>query len=199
MPRGRGNPLGTTSGARCEDSRACARPLPRSHRPEEGTARPGGFLRTTGQDRGGGGRRNIRVSPRARTPHGGRRLKQPLPTPPCPPIPAAPGPSLTPQGGHLVGAEGGGGGAPWRAAAAEQQQAARQEPQPHAQHRLSRHGSARPGPAPTRSSPRREPGPGEGGGATPPRGGRGERGSRPRSFPGRGAPPRARCPGRGWG
>lgn len=33
---------------------------------------------------GCGGRRNIRVSPRARTPHGGRRLKQPLPTPPCP-------------------------------------------------------------------------------------------------------------------
>lgn len=55
MPRGRGNPLGTTSGARCEDSRACARPLPPSRRPEEGTARPGGFLRTTGQDRGGGG------------------------------------------------------------------------------------------------------------------------------------------------
>lgn len=144
----------------------------------------------------GGEAKYPRVPPCTHTPRG--TPAEAAPPHPAVPHPAAPGPSLTPQGGHLVGAEGGGGGAPWRAAAAEQQQAARQEPQPHAQHRLSRHGSARPGPAPTRSSPRREPGPGEGGGATPPRGGRGERGSRPRSFPGRGAPPRARCPGRGW-
>lgn len=206
--RGRGNPLGTTSGARCEDSRACARPLPRS--PRSRGPPPGGHGEARGlpphHGTGPGGVGEISACPPLHAHSRGTPAEAAPPHPAVPPPPPRDPHSLrragTSSGLRAAVAAPRGGLQPPSSSSSSRQHARSRSRMPSIA--SAGHGSARPGTAPTRSSPRRgpgpaEPGPGEGGGATPPRGGRGERGSRPRSFPGRGAPPRARCPGRGRG